>query len=208
MLLLLLQELVNVMWAISCMDWSPPMLYWRGLLDAARSKFGRFNAQDLANCISAGDQYYIAAAAQTQQTLAHQVDGALLAWCMSHPHVCAANGNNNCSYAIHRVHCSFAQTLLLPVDPTSSSACRNCRCCLCIYAATAVDVSSIQRQWLAAFLQASEPKLASFSALQLAHTVSALAAIDKAHDWAASCIHAAWQEAFVQAAARQLGNKR
>lgn len=54
-LLLLLQELVNVMWAISCMEWSPPMLYWRGLLDAARSKFGRFNAQDLANCISAGE---------------------------------------------------------------------------------------------------------------------------------------------------------
>jgi hypothetical protein len=51
---LLLQELVNVMWAISCMEWSPPMLYWRGLLDAARANFGRFNAQDLANCISAG----------------------------------------------------------------------------------------------------------------------------------------------------------
>lgn len=32
------------------------MLYWRGLLDAARSNFGRFNAQDLANCISAGEQ--------------------------------------------------------------------------------------------------------------------------------------------------------
>jgi hypothetical protein len=56
LLLLLLQELVNVMWAISCMDWSPPMLYWRGLLDAARSNFGRFNPQDLANCISAGGQ--------------------------------------------------------------------------------------------------------------------------------------------------------
>ncbi|WIA11841.1 hypothetical protein OEZ85_011928 [Tetradesmus obliquus] len=121
------QELVNVMWAISCMEWSPPMLYWRGLLDAARSNFGRFNAQDLANCISA---------------------------------------------------------------------------------ATAVDVSSIERPWLASFLQASEPKLPSFSSLQLAHTIAALAAVDKAHDWAATCIHAAWQEAFVQAAARQLGNRR
>lgn len=48
------QELVNVMWAIGCMEWSPPMLYWRGLLGAAHSSFSKFNPQDLANCISAG----------------------------------------------------------------------------------------------------------------------------------------------------------
>jgi hypothetical protein len=75
-------------------------------------------------------------------------------------------------------------------------------------AASAVDASSIERQWLSAFLQASEPKLHSFSPLHLAHTVTALAAIDRAHDWAANCIHAAWQEAFVQAATRQLANRR
>jgi hypothetical protein len=77
-----------------------------------------------------------------------------------------------------------------------------------VHAAAAVDVSSIERSWLAAFLQASEPKLLSFSPLQLAHTIAALAAVDKAHDWAAACIHAAWQEAFVAAAARQLGYRR
>lgn len=49
-----IQELVTVMWAISCLSWSPPLLYWKGLMDAAAAAFNRFNSQDLANCISAG----------------------------------------------------------------------------------------------------------------------------------------------------------
>ncbi len=51
-----------MMWAVSCMRWSPPLLYWKGLLEAARSSFGRFNPQDLANCVSAG-AYWTSSAA-------------------------------------------------------------------------------------------------------------------------------------------------
>jgi len=42
------------MWAVSRMKWSPPLLFWQGLMRAACDGFSTFNAQDLANCISAG----------------------------------------------------------------------------------------------------------------------------------------------------------
>jgi hypothetical protein len=45
------------MWSISRLGWSPPLLYWRGLMEAARTKFERFGPQDLANCISAGERH-------------------------------------------------------------------------------------------------------------------------------------------------------
>ncbi|KAF8071080.1 TBC2 [Scenedesmus sp. PABB004] len=120
-------ELVNVMWAVSCMTWSPPLLYWRGLLDAARRGFARFNAQDLANCVSA---------------------------------------------------------------------------------ATAVDVSSLERRWVAAFVAASRPKLSSFLPVHLAHTATALARVSRAHDWAYAAVDAGWHDAFVAAAGAQLAAGR
>lgn len=71
-----------------------------------------------------------------------------------------------------------------------------------------MDVSSIERPWLTAFIHASERKLPSFLPIHLAHTATALAAIDRSHDWASAVIHAGWQEAFVQTAAQQLVMKR
>lgn len=48
------QDLVTAMWSISKLGWSPPLLYWRGLMEAAQQAFTRFGPQDLANCVSAG----------------------------------------------------------------------------------------------------------------------------------------------------------
>eukprot|EP00775_Hariotina_reticulata_P006115 gene6115-6354_t len=121
------QELVNVMWAVSRMTWSPPLLFWQGLMQAACDRFNTFNPQDLANCISA---------------------------------------------------------------------------------AVAVDIHSIDRSWLRAFIKVSGPKLSSFLPVQLANTGCALASVTKAHAWAHTIVPGTWLAAYVQAASGLLGQSK
>lgn len=73
----------------------------------------------------------------------------------------------------------------------------------------AVDVGSIEKPWLAAFVAASQPKLCAFQPVQLANTAYALVGIKRAHgSWAPVCVHAGWHAAFTRTAASQLGQGR
>lgn len=94
-----------------------------------------------------------------------------------------------------------------PSEPNSTGQ-SSALCAPAAAAATAVDMSSVEKRWFTAFLQASEPKLSSFLPVHLAHTARSLARILKAHDWACLCIQASWQAAFTQAAAAQLAQGR
>lgn len=58
--------------------------------------------------------------------------------------------------------------------------------------------------WLSSFIKVSQPLLPAFAPVQLAHTANALAIITKTHPSAYRLIHAAWQDAFVRAAAPHL----
>lgn len=77
---------------------------------------------------------------------------------------------------------------------------------VCLFAAAAsVDTSCVSDAWLSAFLKASQPRLSAFEPVQLAHTANSLAIIARSQqDLNLGLVSAAWQGAFVQAAAQQL----
>jgi len=76
--------------------------------------------------------------------------------------------------------------------------------CSCA-AAASVDTSCVSDAWLSAFLKASQPRLSAFEPVQLAHTANSLAIIARSQrDLNLGLVDAAWQGAFVQAAAQQL----
>jgi hypothetical protein len=62
--------------------------------------------------------------------------------------------------------------------------------------------------WLTAFLKASQVRLSAFEPVQLAHTANALALIHKAQPKTYRVVDAAWQAAFVKAAAHHLAAGR
>lgn len=168
-----------MMWAISRMTWSPPLLFWRGLMDAAKASFSRFNPQDFSNCITAGAHAANATRSHTCLCLCISVAAG---------HVVLTRLRTGTTLLLCAAH---LWTWLL----------------LCT-AAVAVDVGGVDKPWLAAFIQASQPRLDAFEPVQLANTGVALASISATHSWAALCISAAWLAAFVQAATVQLGNRR
>lgn len=83
-----------------------------------------------------------------------------------------------------------------------------CLCCVCARAAAAVDTTCVSDAWLSAFLKASQTWLAAFEPVQLAHTANALTILRKSHPSAHRLLTAAWQTAFVGAAAKHLAAGR
>lgn len=81
-------------------------------------------------------------------------------------------------------------------------------CAVCAHAAAAVDTTCVSDAWLSAFLKASQTRLAAFEPVQLAHTANALTILRKSHPSAHRLLTAAWQTAFVGAAAKHLAAGR
>jgi len=79
---------------------------------------------------------------------------------------------------------------------------------LCAAAAVAVDVHSINREWLQAFIRASGPKLSSFHPVQLADTGAALVSVTNVHSWGHTVVPVTWLSAYVQGAAGLLGQSK
>jgi hypothetical protein len=50
------QELVNVMWAAAMLQWHPPLLYWREVMQQLEQRAPGFNAQDTATALYAGGE--------------------------------------------------------------------------------------------------------------------------------------------------------